>query len=170
MKKVMTIVMVPPEKKRRKSRPSHVTTWGTFEKRHWQHFCLTLERNSGYCKRGNIGQWQGFIVGKWWGYWSVHKLVTSSVVLIRSSWTQNVMLNGHNIPIAIAFLKETKLDFQRKIKETHAWHEIPEEHIINFDKTPLPYNWTENRTYCEKGPSNMPLLGKGKKEAEYWYL
>ena len=48
------------------------------------------------------------------------------------------MATTAKIPIAPALLSETKLDFQRKIKELQAWHEIPENLIINFDQTPLP--------------------------------
>ena len=51
------------------------------------------------------------------------------------------------ISIAPALLSETKLNFQRKIKELQAWHEIPEDLIINFDETPLPYRCTGKRTY-----------------------
>ena len=51
------------------------------------------------------------------------------------------------IAIAPALLSETKLDFQRKIKELQAWHEIPEALIINFDETPLPYRCTGKCTY-----------------------
>ena len=74
------------------------------------------------------------------------------------------------IPIAPALLSETKLDFQRKIKELQAWHEIPEDLIINFDQTPLPYVCTRKRTYHTQGASNVPLVGKGKKKANYRYL
>ena len=48
------------------------------------------------------------------------------------------MATTAKIPIAPALLSETKLDFQRKIKELQAWHKIPENLIINFDQTPLP--------------------------------
>ena len=68
------------------------------------------------------------------------------------------------IPIALALLNEFKFDFQRKIKEMQTWHEIPEDLIINFDQTPLPYISTGNRTYAKKGSSNVPLVGKGKKK------
>ena len=50
------------------------------------------------------------------------------------------------IPIAPALLRETKLDFQRKIKELQTWYKIPEDLIINFDQTPLPYVCTGKRT------------------------
>ncbi len=49
------------------------------------------------------------------------------------------MATTAKIPIAPALLNETKLDFQRKIKGLQAWHEIPEDLIVNFDQTPLPY-------------------------------
>ena len=56
--------------------------------------------------------------------------------------------------------------FQRKIKEMQAWHEIPEDLIINFDQTPLSYICAGNRTYAKKGSSNVPVVGKGKKSRE----
>ena len=39
------------------------------------------------------------------------------------------------IPVAPALLNETMLHFQRKIEEFKAWHEVPEDLIINFDQT-----------------------------------
>ena len=74
------------------------------------------------------------------------------------------MATTAKIPIAPALLNETKLDFQRKIKELQAWHEIPEDLIVNFDQTPLPYVCTGKRTYHKQGSSNVPLVGKGKKK------
>ena len=74
------------------------------------------------------------------------------------------MATTAKIPIAPALLSETKLDFQRKIKALQAWHEIPEDLIINFDQTPLPYVCTGKRTYHVKGASNVPMVGKGKKK------
>ena len=59
------------------------------------------------------------------------------------------------IPVAPALHSETKLNFQRKIKELQGWHEIPEELIINFDQMPLP---------CLQILTNVPLVGKGKKK------
>ena len=47
-----------------------------------------------------------------------------------------------------------------------AWHEIPEDLIINFDQTPLSYICAGNRTYAKKGSSNVPVVGKGKKSRE----
>ena len=38
-------------------------------------------------------------------------------------------------PVAPGVLKETKLDFQRKIKQLQTWHEIPDDLILNFDQT-----------------------------------
>ena len=80
------------------------------------------------------------------------------------------MATTAKIPIAPALLNETKLDFQRKIKPLEAWHEIPEDLIINFDQTALPYDCTGNRTYHTQGASNIPLVGKGKKKTDYRYL
>ena len=68
------------------------------------------------------------------------------------------------ISIASALLNETKLDFQRKIKSLQAWHEIPEDLIINFDQTPLPYVCTGKHTYHTQEALNGPLVGKGKKK------
>ena len=73
------------------------------------------------------------------------------------------MATTAKIPIAPALLSEIKLDFQRKIKDLQGFHEIPEDLIINFDQTPLPYICTSNRTYHEKGASNVSVVGKGKK-------
>ena len=74
------------------------------------------------------------------------------------------MATTAKIPIAPALLNETKLDFQRKIKSLQAWHEIPEDLIINFDQTALPYVCTGKRTYHTQGASNVPLVGRGKKK------
>ena len=74
------------------------------------------------------------------------------------------MATTAKIPIAPVLLNETKFDFQRKIKEMQAWHEIPEYLIINFDQTPLSYIYTGNRTYAKKRSSNVPLVGKGNKK------
>ena len=45
------------------------------------------------------------------------------------------------------------LHFQRKIKEFQAWHEIPEDLIINFAQTSLPYDFTGKRTCHIQGTS-----------------
>ena len=68
------------------------------------------------------------------------------------------------IPVAPAFLAETKLDFQRKIRQLQNWHGIPDDLIINFDHTPLPYVVTANSTLNEKDAKSVPLQGKGKKQ------
>ena len=70
------------------------------------------------------------------------------------------MATTAKIPIAPALLSETKLDFPRKIKSLQAWHEIPEDLIINFDQTALPHVCTGKRTYHTQGASNVPLVGK----------
>jgi len=49
--------------------------------------------------------------------------------------------------IPIALFNETKLDFQRETKEPQAWHAIPEELIVNFVQTPLPYVCTGKRRF-----------------------
>ena len=43
-----------------------------------------------------------------------------------------------------------------------AWHDIPDELIINFDQTPLSYVFCSKRTLEFKGAKSVPLLGKGK--------
>ena len=43
------------------------------------------------------------------------------------------MVTTAKTPTAPALLNETKFDFQKKIKEMQAWHEIPEALIIDFD-------------------------------------
>ena len=68
------------------------------------------------------------------------------------------------VPVAPALLSETKLDFQRKIHQVQAWHNIHNDLIINFDQAPLPYVVTGNSTLHEKGSKSVPLLGKGKKK------
>ena len=68
------------------------------------------------------------------------------------------------IPVAPALLAETKLDFQCKICQLQSWHSIPDDLIINFDQTPLPYVVTGNSTLNEKGAKSGPLQGKGKKK------
>ena len=67
------------------------------------------------------------------------------------------------IHIAPALLNETKFDFQRKIKQMQAWHEIPEALIINFDQTPLPYICTGSRTYAKKDPLTFLWLERERK-------
>ena len=74
------------------------------------------------------------------------------------------MATTAKIPIAPALLNKTKLDFQRKIKSLKAWHEIPEDFIINFDQTALLYVCTGKCTYHTQGASNVPLVGIGKKK------
>ena len=68
------------------------------------------------------------------------------------------------IPVAPELLAETKLDFQRKIRQLQSWHSIPDDLIINFDQTPLPYVVTGNITLNEEGAKSVPLQGKGKKK------
>ena len=79
------------------------------------------------------------------------------------------MATTAKIPVAPALLSETKLYFQRKIKELQAWHEFPEDLIINFDQTPLSYVCTGKRTCHTQNASNVPLVGKAKK-VNYRYL
>ena len=69
-----------------------------------------------------------------------------------------------SIPVAPALLAETKLDFQRKIHQLQSWHSIPDNLIINFDQTPLPYVVPGNSTLNEKSAKSVPLQGKGKKK------
>ena len=68
------------------------------------------------------------------------------------------------IPEAPALVAETKLDFQRKIRQLQSWHSIPDNLLINFDQTPLPYIVTGNNTLNEKAAKSVPLKGKGKKK------
>ena len=49
-------------------------------------------------------------------------------------------------PIAPGVLKETKLHFQRKIKQLQSSQEIPDDLILNVDQTPLPYVCSSNPT------------------------
>ena len=74
------------------------------------------------------------------------------------------MATTSKIPVSPGLLKETKLDFQRKIKGIQSRHSIPDELILNFDQTPLSYVCTSNHTLHEKGASSVPLLGKGKQK------
>ena len=71
------------------------------------------------------------------------------------------------IPVAPALLAETKLDFQHKIHQLQSWYSIPDNLIINFDQTSLPYIITVNSTLNEKDTKSVPLQGKGKKEANH---
>ena len=68
------------------------------------------------------------------------------------------------VPVAPALLSETKLDFQRNIHQVQAWHNIPNDLIINFEQTPLPYVVTGNSTLQEKGAKSVLMQGKGKKQ------
>jgi len=74
------------------------------------------------------------------------------------------MATTSKVPIAPGVLKEIKIAFQRKIKQLQAWHEIPDDLILNFDQTPLPYVCSSNHTLHEKGASSVPIVGKGKKK------
>ena len=66
------------------------------------------------------------------------------------------------IPIAPGLLKESKLNFQRKIKTEVQKYSIPDDLIINFDQTPLTYVCSPNHTLHVKGGKSVPLIGKGK--------
>ena len=66
------------------------------------------------------------------------------------------------IPVAPGLLKEAKLHFQRQIKQIQEWHQIPDDLIINFDQTPLPYVCTQNHTLHFKSGKSVSLVGKGK--------
>lgn len=79
------------------------------------------------------------------------------------------MATTAKIPVAPTLLSEAKLYFQRRIKESQAWHEFPEDLIINFNQTPLPYVWTGKRTCHTQSASDVPLVGKAKK-VNYRYL
>ena len=68
------------------------------------------------------------------------------------------------IPVAPALLAETKLDFQRKICQLQSWHSTPDDLVINFDQTSLPYVVTGNSTLNEKSAKSVLLQGKGKKK------
>ena len=68
------------------------------------------------------------------------------------------------ISVAPALLAESKPDFQCKMRQLQSWHSIPDDLIINFDQTPLPYVVNGNSTLNEKGPKSVPLQGKGKKK------
>ena len=72
------------------------------------------------------------------------------------------MATTAKVLIVSVLLNKTKLNFQRKIKELQAGHEIPECLIVNFDQTPLPKVCIEKRTYHTQGPSNFSLIRKRK--------
>ena len=74
------------------------------------------------------------------------------------------MATTARIPVAPGILKETKLDFQRRIKILQERYQVPDDLILNFDQTPLPYVCVSNHTLHEKGASSVPLVGKGKKK------
>ena len=105
-------------------------------------------------------------------------LENGGYVDLSTDWSRQVLYRFENlcqkmtsrmaatakIPIALALLKETKLDFQRKIKELQVSQEIPKDFIINFDQTPLPYVCIGKCKYHTQGASNVSLVGKGKKD------
>ena len=68
------------------------------------------------------------------------------------------MATTARIPVAPGILKETKLDFQRRIKILQERHQVPDDLILNFDQTPLPYVCVSNHTLHEKGASSVPLV------------
>ena len=70
------------------------------------------------------------------------------------------MATTSKVPVAPGILKEVKLDYQRKIKQLQEWHTIPEELILNFDQTPLPYICSSNHTLHKKGDKTVPIVGK----------
>ena len=72
------------------------------------------------------------------------------------------VVTSARIPVAPGILKETKLDFQRRIQLLQARYQVLDELILNFDQTPLPYICASNHTLHEKGASSVPLVGKGK--------
>jgi len=74
------------------------------------------------------------------------------------------MATTAKVPIAPGLLKEVKLDYQRKFKSLQAWHDIPEDLILNFDQTPLPYICSTKHTLEVQGTKNVPIVGKGKKK------
>lgn len=45
-----------------------------------------------------------------------------------------------------------------------AWHEIPDELVLNFDQTPLSYVCSSKHTLHPKGEKSVPLIGKGKQK------
>ena len=74
------------------------------------------------------------------------------------------MATTARIPVAPGILKETNLDFQRRKKILQERYQVPDDLILNFDQTPLPYVCVSNHTLHEKGASSVPLVGKGKKK------
>ena len=63
----------------------------------------------------------------------------------------------------VIMANETKLDFQRKIKEFQAWHEIPEDLIVNLTKHPSPIFVQESEPITNKVPLTFHLLVKERK-------
>lgn len=76
------------------------------------------------------------------------------------------MATNKKIAIAPTLLIETKLRFQHKIKGLQAWHKVPEDIIFSLHQTPLPYVCMGKRTCHTEGASNVPQIGKGKKEKQ----
>ena len=60
--------------------------------------------------------------------------------------------------------KGNNLDFQRKIKQLQSLYEIPDDLILTFDQTLLPYVCSLNHTLHGKGALSVPTVGKGKKK------
>lgn len=68
------------------------------------------------------------------------------------------------VSMATALILETKLDFQRKIRQVQSWRGIPNDLIINFDQTSFLYVITGYISLHEKDAKSLPLQGKGKKK------
>ena len=43
-------------------------------------------------------------------------------------------------------------------------HSVPEDLILNFDQTPLPYVFSASHTLHETGANSVPVVEKGKKK------
>ena len=59
-------------------------------------------------------------------------------------------------------LKEARLHFERQTKQMKAWHQTPDDLIINFYQTPILYVSSPNHTLHFKGGNSVPFVGKGK--------
>ena len=113
----------------------------------------------------NISNWSEQFEQKKMKKWLMNYKVWKNVKSIACGTpTQRARIGEHTAErgnASTVWKKKTKthrlfqkiLHFQCKIKEFQAWHEIPEDLIINFAQTSLPYDFTGKRTYHIQGTS-----------------
>ena len=83
-------------------------------------------------------------------------------VLKSMEWSERKGTTGKIEP-SKQFLLVEKLTFQRHIASIIEEHEIPKEHLLNLDQTPLSYVFFGKYTFNPKGAKTVPIKGKDEK-------